>query len=292
MGRVPADRVTVVVGDITELQVDAIVNAANESLLGGGGVDGAIHRAAGSGLLDACRRLGGCRTGDAKITAAFNLPARFVIHAVGPVWHGGDRGEDALLASCYERSLELAEEYGIRTIAFPAISTGAYGFPLPRAVAIAVRTVLDHLSRSDRIRQVTFVAHGRRAFLLYRDAIDELAGESPPGGDSGETCTGSDTRMDEDLSGYVRAQVRTIEEVYGIRFARKEKLVHTIVSGCGSSADADIATAALNSWVALAGVSGDVDVPPGVLARILDGTVMMARKQSQREENGRTGPHP
>ncbi len=292
MGGVPVDRVTVVEGDITELQVDAIVNAANESLLGGGGVDGAIHQAAGPGLLDACRRLGGCRTGDAKITAGFNLSARFVIHTVGPVWHGGDRGEDALLASCYIRSLELAEEYGIRTIAFPAISTGAYGFPLPRAVAIAVRTVLDHLSRSDRIRQVTFVAHGRRAFLLYRDAIDELAGESAPGGVYGDTCPGSVTRRADDLSGYVRAQVETIEEVYGIRFAGKEKLVHTITSGCGSSADADIATAALNSWVALTGVSGNVEVPPGVLARILDGTVMMAGKKNQGEENRRRVHHP
>jgi len=138
------DRVAVVEGDITAQHVDAIVNAANESLLGGGGVDGAIHRAAGPGLLGECRRLGGCKPGEAKITAGYNLPARFIIHTVGPVWKGGDHGEDALLAFLLHQLPSARGGTRVRTIAFPAISTGAFGFPLPRAAAIAVRTVFDH----------------------------------------------------------------------------------------------------------------------------------------------------
>jgi O-acetyl-ADP-ribose deacetylase (regulator of RNase III) len=148
--------ITLVQGDITRQTADAIVNAANSSLLGGGGVDGAIHRRAGAELLRACRELGGCATGDAKITPGFRLAARYVIHAVGPVWHGGASGEDEQLASCYRRSLELAAENGVQTVAFPAISTGAFGFPLERAARIALAEVRRGLEARPSIRKAVF----------------------------------------------------------------------------------------------------------------------------------------
>jgi O-acetyl-ADP-ribose deacetylase (regulator of RNase III) len=156
-------------GDITRQRVDAIVNAANSSLLGGGGVDGAIHRAAGRELLEACRQLGGCPTGEARSTAGFRLPARWVIHTVGPVWSGGKRGEPELLASCYRRSLEVADELGIRSVAFPAISTGAYGFPGQLAAEIAVNTVRSANTEVELVRLVAFDAE---TFVLYRKALD------------------------------------------------------------------------------------------------------------------------
>src|SRR5438309_2276562 len=148
------DHLAVVQGDITKQAVDAIVNAANESLLGGGGVDGAIHRAAGPKLLEECRTLNGCPTGQAKITRGYNLPAKFVIHTVGPVWDGGGYDEDKFLASCYRESLKLAVENHCRTIAFPAISTGVYGFPLDRATKIAVKEVREFTAKSDAIDEV------------------------------------------------------------------------------------------------------------------------------------------
>ena len=170
-------KIAVVQGDITREQVDAIVNAANRSLLGGGGVDGAIHRAAGPELLEECRRLGGCPTGQAKITRGYRLPAKWVIHTVGPVWRGGAHGEDQLLASCYRNSLDLAVEKGVRRIAFPAISTGAYRFPLERATRIAVREVLWFLSEHPRIEEVRFVCFDSRTYSVYRKVVEELCGE-------------------------------------------------------------------------------------------------------------------
>lgn len=158
--------------DITTLAVDAIVNAAKESLLGGGGVDGAIHRAAGPGLLAECRTLGGCPTGDARVTGGHDLPARWVIHTVGPVWHGGDRDEDALLASCYRRSMEEAARLGVRSIAFPAISTGVYGFPVDRAARIAVDTLRAELELADRPSEVVLCAFSAEAADVLRDALD------------------------------------------------------------------------------------------------------------------------
>jgi O-acetyl-ADP-ribose deacetylase (regulator of RNase III) len=169
-----SSRLAVVRADITTLRVDAIVNAANSSLLGGGGVDGAIHRAAGPELLAECRRLGGCDTGEARITGGYRLPARHVIHTVGPVWHGGRKGEPELLASCYRRSLELALGHGCSSIAFPAISTGIYGYPKLEAAGVAVRTAMAFAAENGQPGQIVFCCFDAYAADLHRRAIVEL----------------------------------------------------------------------------------------------------------------------
>ena len=167
------DRISLIREDITLLDVDAIVNAANNALLGGGGVDGAIHRAAGPQLLAECRGLEGCETGDAKITNGYNLKARWVIHTVGPVWRGGGHGEEELLARCYRRSLQLAERHNVRTIAFPAISAGVYGYPMAQAAQIAVTQIMVYLQGESVLERVMLVCFNDRAYQAYSRALQE-----------------------------------------------------------------------------------------------------------------------
>ncbi len=167
------DRIDIVHGDITKLKVDAIVNAANSSLLGGGGVDGAIHHAAGPELLEYCRKLNGCPTGDAKLSPGFKLPAKYIIHTVGPVWRGGNYDEEVLLANCYRNSLELAAANKIKTIAFPAISTGIYGYPLEEATKVAVRVVKDFLTTNKSIEKIIFVCFDSNTYNIYEKMISK-----------------------------------------------------------------------------------------------------------------------
>jgi len=177
--RVGAARLEVIVADITTLSVDAIVNAANTSLLGGGGVDGAIHRAAGPELLAECRTLNGCATGEAKITKGYRLKASHVIHTVGPVWDGGNHGEDALLASCYRRAIELCQSHDLTSVAFPAVSTGVYRFPADRASRIAVGTTLKALSSAPSVTQVVFCCFSRDSGLLHEAALEPFGSPCP-----------------------------------------------------------------------------------------------------------------
>jgi O-acetyl-ADP-ribose deacetylase (regulator of RNase III) len=165
-------RIALMQGDITKLSADAIVNAANSTLLGGGGVDGAIHRAAGPELYEACKKLNGCNTGEAKITPGFHLPAKYIIHTVGPIWQGGNQNETELLASCYRESLKLASENDIKTIAFPAISTGVYSFPSEQAAEIAIREVKNYLSTHPEIEKVFFVCFDEKTYQIYFELLE------------------------------------------------------------------------------------------------------------------------
>ncbi len=167
-------RVRIVEGDITKQEVDAIVNAANTSLLGGGGVDGAIHRAAGPELLEETRKIGGCPTGEARVSKGYHLPAKWVIHTVGPVWGGGNKNEDKLLANCYRNSFKAAEQLGIKTIAFPSISTGVYRFPLIRATEIALKETKEFLEGNDTIETVVFVCFGEKVLNTYKDIFERV----------------------------------------------------------------------------------------------------------------------
>ncbi len=166
--------IEVIQGDLTKENVDAIVNAANESLLGGGGVDGAIHQAGGPAILEECRKLGGCPTGDAKITTAGNMPAKYVIHTVGPIYRDGAHGEPEKLASCHRRSLEVAAENGVKSVSFPAISCGVYGYPIPKAAEIALDTVKTFLETHEGVEHVRFVLFGADTFTLFQSALERL----------------------------------------------------------------------------------------------------------------------
>jgi len=166
-------RIRLYKGDITRLKADAIVNAANSSLLGGGGVDGTIHRAAGPGLLEECIKLKGCPTGEARITKGYRLPAGYVIHTVGPVWHGGQKGEAGLLASCYQKSLALASQYGLKTVAFPNISTGVYGYPKEQAAMVALETVKNYIRTHPEIEEVIFTVFDEENYIIYKELIPE-----------------------------------------------------------------------------------------------------------------------
>jgi O-acetyl-ADP-ribose deacetylase (regulator of RNase III) len=245
-------RISVIIGDITTQETDAIVNAANRTLLGGGGVDGAIHRASGPGLLEECRQLKGCRTGEAKITRGYNLPARFVIHTVGPVWQGGRSGEDELLAACYRNSLALADLSGVKSIAFPAISTGAYGFPLERATRIAVRTVREFLAVHPSVVKVIFVCHDDKAYRVYLQILTMDQRDHP----------------ETPLADALLAHLLVIESAHGIRIRNREEIVQRIGPLIKNDMQALSVGMQINTWVAVSDITGEVAVPEEILVRI------------------------
>jgi len=257
----PREELVVVEGDIAAQEVDAIVNPANPTLLGGGGADGAIHQAAGPGLLGECRTLGGCRTGEAKITGGYRLPARFVIHTVGPVWRGGSEGEDGLLAACYRSCLILAGERDLASIAFPAISTGAYGFPPARAARIAVGTVLEILPDIPRMERVIFVCHGRESGAIYRRVLSELLpGEFPRPGE----LDPARERRDR-----VEAHLMTIEGAYGVRIANFTEVLDRIAGATGDEGEILFLTTAVSSYIAANPRSPEVEIPGIFLDRAI-----------------------
>ncbi len=248
------ERISILTGDITRQHVDAIVNAANPTLLGGGGIDGAIHRAAGPGLVKECRNLKGCRTGEAKITHGYNLPAQYVIHTVGPVWRDGKHGEENLLSACYRNSLALAELSGVKSIAFPAISTGTYGFPFRKAARIAVRTVREYTSTHPSIEKVVFVCHGNEAYHIYQEILAADMADHP------------ETLLAEALT----AHLRMIETTYAIRIRNSTEIVQRLAPAIHDNTAALSAGILLNTWVATSGITGDVTVPEVVISRILE----------------------
>ena len=263
------ERLVVIEGDITDLRVDAIVDPANSSLLGGGGADGAIHRAAGPGLMDECRTLGGCRTGEAKITGGHRLPARFVIHTIGPVWHGGSEGEDGLLAGCYRSCLALAKENRLSSIAFPAISTGAYRFPIERAARIAVGTVLETLPCTPSIGQVIFVCHGKEAAEIYRRILSELIPEKSPRAEELHRFPMQGTPPDMSTVDRIEAHLITIESAYGIRIINFTEVMDRIAGVMPDDREILAIATAISSFVAMNLRSPEMEIP----GRFLDQAV-------------------
>jgi O-acetyl-ADP-ribose deacetylase (regulator of RNase III) len=270
----PAGRILVIEGDITEQEVDAVVNPANPTLLGGGGADGAIHRAAGPGLREECRPLGGCTTGEAKITGGHRLPARFVIHTVGPVWRGGGEGEDDLLAACYRSSLLLAGERGLASIAFPAISTGAYGFPLERAARIAVGTVLETLPETPSVQLVIFVCHGREAAGIYRRVLSGISLREPPSGG----FTGDGASPGQGTRDRIEAHLQTIEGAYGIRITNFTEVVDRIAGATLDDREILAIATAFSTFIATCPPSPEVEIPGAFLDEVIQRFAGRGRK--------------
>jgi len=274
------ERIIVTEGDITDQRVDAIVNPANPSLLGGGGADGAIHRAAGPGLREECMALGGCRTGEAKITGGHRLPARFVIHTVGPVWHGGSGGEDGLLTNCYRSCLALAQERGLSSVAFPAISTGAYRFPFDRAARIAVAAVLEALPEMPSIGRVIFVCHGREAAAIYRRVISELLPQGP----------GEGSLSDRKALDRIEAHLLTIESAYGIRISNFAWIMDRIAWATGDEREILAIATAISSFVAMNLRSPEMEIPGKFLDQAIGRFARAGREPAGGEDKSGLDP--